>query len=542
MKLASLTYSDVVAKSKLFRPRTIRFGFAILFSFIIASSCVSTALGAQEERKRTVPDATKPRPKTVSNPAVIEFNGPIDRKLTAYFKNRFELAKRARNDLLIIQIDSPGGLKIESLQMARMLRDCDWAYTIALISNEAISGGALVSLGCDEILIDPNGKFGDAGEIGFDPEQWAWRLIEPKIESYLSRDARDLAESKGRSPDLAEAMVDKDVLVYTRPNPDMENGERQFKLVRVDSAEELDPSWELIAETGPERFLTLSGQRAVELGMAQGSQSSLDEVAASFDFEPAIFRIYRPKTTDSIVYYLNLPWVTVVLVLVGLIAIYFELSAPGLGAGGLIAGLCVVLFFWSRFLGGTSGWLEVLLFAAGLVFIFTEVFVIPGFGVAGLSGIALLFASMILASQSFVLPNTADEWNQTLTSVLIVLCSGAGFMVAAVFISKRMGSIPVLNRMVLAPQAEPIKDSQAKSEDGKPTPKTHPPVSVGDWGYADSLLRPAGRAKFAGRSYDVISDGAYVDPGTQVRVIRISGNIITVAVVEETNEAPPAQS
>jgi membrane-bound serine protease (ClpP class) len=503
----------------------------LVLASIVMSSFSHSALAIQDEKKGTVPDATKPRPEMVTKPAVIEFKGPIDQKLTAYFNNRFQAARRAGVDLLIIEIDSPGGLKIESLQMARQLRDCKWAYTIALISNEAISGGALVSLGCDEILIEPNGKFGDAGEIGFDPEQWAWRLIEPKIESYLSRDARDLAESKGRSPDLAEAMVDKDVLVYIRPNPDIENGKPQFKSVRSDSKEPIDPTWDLVQETGRERFLTLSGQRAVELGMAQGSESSLDEVADSFDFDVSKIRVYRPTTTDSLVYYLNLPWITVLLVLVGLVALYFELSAPGIGAGGLISGFCVVLFFWSRFLGGTSGWLEVILFAAGLVFLFTEIFVIPGFGIPGIAGIILLFASVILASQTFVLPQNATEWNQTLTSMLIILCAGAGFLVSAVFISKRMGTIPVLNRMVLAPPPESPQPTTTK--DGKPIPPSHPPISVGDWGRADSFLRPAGRAKFAGRSFDVVSDGAYVEPGTQVRVIRIFGNIITVAEVEE---------
>ena len=506
---------------------------SVFLGLLMISTCENSITAAQEAQNKTVPDATQPRPDNITKPAVIEFKGAIDDKLTKYFNNRFEAARRAGVDLLIVEIDSPGGLKIESLQMARKLRDCDWAYTVALISNEAISGGALVSLGCDEILIDPNAKFGDAGEIGFDPEEWAWRLIEPKIESYLSRDARDLAESKGRSPDLAESMVDKDVLVYIRPNPDIENGEPQFKAVRADAPEALDPTWNLIQESGRERFLTLSGQRAVELGLAEGDQSSLDEVAESFGFDPSQTRIYRRNTTDSVVYYLNLPWITVLLVIVGLVALYFELSAPGLGAGGLISGLCVILFFWSRFLGGTSGWLEVILFAAGLVFIFTEVFVIPGFGVPGIAGIILLFSSMILASQTFVMPQTANEWNQTLTSMLIVLCSGVGFLVSAVFMSKRMGTIPVLSKMVLAPTPEPTESASKATSDGKPIQKAHPLVSIGDWGRADSLLRPAGRAKFAGRSFDVISDGAYVEPGTQVRVIRITGNIITVAVVDE---------
>ena len=516
--------------------RTIFFWLALVWAASVLTAMFSASSHAQEdETARTVPDATKPRPTEVTKPAVIEFHGEINGKLTQYFKNRFAQAKKFGVDLLIIEIDSPGGLKIESLEMARMLRDCDWAYTIAIINNEAISGGALVSLGCDEIQIDPNAKFGDSGEIGFDTEEWAWRLIEPKIESYLSRDARDLAESKGRPPDLAEAMVDKDLLVYRLPPED--DKKAKFKSVRVDEANKPDPPWILVEESKAERFLTMSGQRTVELGMGQGSLSTRAALANEFKFETKHLRVYRPTTTDSAAYFLNLPLITGLLVLVGLVAFYFEMSAPGLGIGGLISGLCALLFFWSKFLGGTSGWLEVVLFLAGLIFIFTEVFIIPGFGVPGIAGLALLFASAILASQEFVIPQTAHQWDQTLTTALVMLGTGVGFVACAALISRKMGSLPVFNRMVLAPP--PLRDGEddssekTKDKNGKPLAAQHPTVSVGDWGESESLLRPAGRAKFAGRSFDVISDGSFVEPGTQVRVVKIQGSVITVAEIDE---------
>lgn len=516
--------------------RTLACWLALSFVVSVFSPVFSATTNAQEaEAARSVPDATKPRPTEVTNPAVIEFYGEIDGKLTMYFKNRFAQAKESGADLLIIEIDSPGGLKIESLEMARMLRDCDWAYTIAIINNEAISGGALVSIGCDEIQIDPNAKFGDSGEIGFDSEEWAWRLIEPKIESYLSRDARDLAESKGRPADLAEAMVDKDLLVYRLP-PEGDD-KAKFKSVRVDDANKPDPPWVLVEESKAERFLTMSGQRTVELEMGQGSLSTRKALADEFKFALKDLRVYRLTTTDSAVFFLNMPLITGILVLAGLVAFYFEMSAPGLGIGGLIAGLCAVLFFWSKFLGGTSGWLEVILFLAGVIFIFTEVFIIPGFGVPGITGLALLLASAILASQEFVIPQTANQWDQTLTTSLVMLGTGVGFLACAALISKQMGSLPIFNRMVLAPP--PLKEDDLpenkKGKDGKPLAAQYPTVSIGDWGHAESLLRPAGRAKFAGRSFDVISDGSFVEAGTQVRVVKIQGTVITVAEIDEPN-------
>ena len=522
--------------------------FATMFGVLIASVSLSLSeTSAQESleeiaalraklEKTAVPDMTRPRPKSFSKPVLIEFKGEINEKLTAYFKNRFAAAKRIGADLLIIEINSPGGLKIQSMEMAVALRDCDWAYTVATVSKEAISGGALVSIGCDEIQIAPTANFGDAGEIGFDPELWAWRLIETKMESFLDLQARNLAESKGRPKDLAIAMVDSDHLVYVRPNPDIPNGKQVFKGVRADDLQKPDPPWQLVNETREDRFLAVTGQRAIELEIAQGNLSARSDIAEAFNFELKNLHVYQRTTTDSVVYYLNKPLISGLLILIGLIALYFELSAPGIGVGGLVAGLCAVLFFWSHFLGGTAGMLEVILFLAGITFICMELFVIPGFGVAGLGGLALLFSSVVLASQDYVMPQTVQQWNQSLTTMLVLLGSGCCFLAAAAFISKRLGSLPVFNRMILAPPPIENEEESKITPEGKPVPQAHPQISVGDWGRSDSLLRPAGRARFAGHSFDVISDGAYVDAGTQVRVIRIKGNIITVSAIEEGEE------
>ncbi|MDA8562903.1 peptidase [Mariniblastus sp.] len=500
---------------------------APLATAILAVTLLAVLPVQQIKAQGSVPDATRDRPAKINRPVVIEMYGEIDGKLTTYFKSRFEQAKSANADLLIIDIDSPGGLKIESLEMARMLRDCDWAYTVAVVTDEAISGAALISIGCDEIYIDPNAKFGDIGEIQFDMEEFAFRLIEPKIESYLSRDARDLAESKGRPADLAEAMVDKEVLVYRRPKEGAE-GEFEFTSARTDEEIKPDEPWELIPETGPERFLTVSGQRAKELEIAQGFASSVDELADDFQYDASKLRRYHFTATDTFVHSLNQPFFTGLLILIGLLALYIEASAPGIGIGGLVAGLCAVLFFWSRFLTGTSGWLEVILFLAGLTFIALELFVIPGFGLPGLSGIVLVFASILLASQSFVVPETSVQWNTFTSSALVMLTSGFLFLIAAVFISRRLGTLPFLNRLVLAgPDSAAADDTNESNE--TLTVAQELELAVGDIGLAESVLRPAGRATFEDRSVNVVSDGSYIEVGESVKIVRISGNIIQVA-------------
>jgi membrane-bound serine protease (ClpP class) len=214
---------------------------------------------------------------------------------------------------------------------------------------------------------------------------------------------------------------------------------------------------------------------------------------------------------------------------IGLVALYIEFSFPGTFVGGLIAGLCFSIFFWSRFLGGTAGWLEVILFVAGLTFIGMELFVIPGFGITGITGILLLITSIIMASQTFLIPHNSRELNTTLTQVGILGGSGLLFLLAAAIVSRYLGVVPVFSALVLEFQG-PINAEQAGAPDAKSQLATASgfPVKVGEEGVADSLLRPAGKARFGDHYIDVITNGGFVDRGQPVRIIEISGNRVVV--------------
>ena len=507
-----------------------------MFVFGLALPC----LGQEAD----VPTKLQERDEEFKRPVVIVFEGPIDYQNTSYFKNRLSRAKRYGADLVVVEIDSPGGLAFQSLEMAELLRDVDWAYTVAFIPREAISGAALMSLGCDEIILGSQARFGDAGPIEFDPSLAAFRYVPAKAKSVLVRQARDLASAKERSKELAEALIDKNAAVFYRKKPGAAGGDIEFQTVYLsdDVPDPMDAakkakidlnSWSLIEETGKERFFTVNGPRAVALDFADEIADDRAALAEELVVSGKI-KEYRFKFSDSVVYWLNSPFVTGLLILMGLIALYFELSAPGIGAGGLIAALCAALFFWSRFAGGTAGWLEVILFVAGIVFLLMEVFVIPGFGVAGFAGLVLLFVSVVMASQDFVIPQTPTQLDSLVTTLLVISVATAAFLIGAVFISHKFGKIPILNRLSLAPPTEKI-DTEIDKATGKAVPINHPQVSVGDWGVAESLLRPAGRVKFHGTSIDVVSDGTYLEPGVQVRVVEIAGNRIVVSEIEKNS-------
>jgi membrane-bound serine protease (ClpP class) len=231
------------------------------------------------------------------------------------------------------------------------------------------------------------------------------------------------------------------------------------------------------------------------------------------------------------------------LFVVGLIALYVEFSAPGISIGGLIAGLCFALFFWSRFLGGTAGWLEVVLFVMGLLFLGVEIFVLPGFGIAGLTGALLLIASLVMASQTFALPDTDLQLGTFTMNLFVVAGAMAAVILASVFLSTYFGTIPLVNRLALRPPAVDETLAAEVSEKGvvptalsaQVSAEGGPLLQVGDIGVADSPLRPAGKVIFGDEPYDVVTEGTFVEKGTHVKIIKLRANQILVREIEPSS-------
>ena len=204
-----------------------------------------------------------------------------------------------------------------------------------------------------------------------------------------------------------------------------------------------------VPQTGGGRFFTVNGRNAVKLGLAQGLASNRAELAARYPLEGELL-VLEPGVIDTIVQILNSPWITGLLLVVGLIGLYLEFSSPGIGFGGLLAAACFVTFFWSHFFGNPAAWLAVVLFLLGMAFVAVELFVLPGFAVAGLAGAILMIAGVVLAIQGFFIPKTPQDLATLTQTVLVIFFSGLTFTVAAVFISKRFGSLPMFSRLVLA--------------------------------------------------------------------------------------------
>src|SRR5690606_9950578 len=105
----------------------------------------------------------------------------------------------------------------------------------------------------------------------------------------------------------------------------------------------------------------------------------------------------EPNWAERIARFLTDPTVSSILLTIGFLGLISEISSPGWGVpgtGGLIA---LGLFFGARLIAGLAGLELLLLFLLGLILIALELFIIPGFGVAGVAGVAALLASIFFA-------------------------------------------------------------------------------------------------------------------------------------------------
>ncbi len=444
-------------------------------------------------------------------------------------KQKFQQAIDAGADVIVLDINSPGGFTYVTFELMDMVLDAKQVETVAFIEKDAISGAALLSLACDRIIMLPTARIGDAGEIVMG-EDGRFRYTEAKSRSVLAQKVRDTAEARGRPIALAEKMVDKDLVVFAATNK--KTGEKKYISNKEWDSFDDQEAWEKgvpVREAGKEMFFTVNGKRAVELGFADEVIGNRDELAAALNVREPMQEIKR-TWSDTFVFLLNTGFATFVLIAIGLIALVIELSAPGIGVGGLTSLLCFSLFFWSRFLGGTSGWLEVLLFTMGLIFIAMEFFVIPGFGFAGIGGILLVLVSLVMASSRGFFPETNEEFNGLGTDVLTVMSAFACFLVSLFFLARYIGEIPGLSRLTLKPGvAAPAGagNSLLSGNQAEQLPAWQL-VNVGDVGITASPLRPSGKIQIRDMMVDVVTEGDFIDTDCEVCVVNTQGAKVTV--------------
>ncbi len=455
-------------------------------------------------------------------PVLIRIEGFVNLLLKEYVIRHVNEARENGRNLFIFEIDSYGGEGMPGLELAEFIKDLKGVKTISYIPTKAISAAAFIALGSDEIIMHPDAKLGDCGAMIKDEDGKYTLLPKEKVVSILSPSLETLARAKGYPPTLVKSMVEEDLVVH-------EVFDRRTGRVMFLSDDEIsarDPEGLEVRRKvkDKEHFLTVDGKTAVSLELAKEVVDNLDGLKAIYGIEEKEMQIVAPTWVDTLIVILNSRIMGVILIVGGILGLYTELKIPGVILPGLLAGLCFLLFFWSHFMGGTATALEIVLFLAGVLCLGVELLLIPGFGVVGVTGILLIMASIILASQTFWFPHSHSEWRDFTLSMVPLLAAFGSLIGFAILISKYLPHVPLLGRMVLQPNYAQGNDSVGLTMD---------PFHnlLGSEGLAMTMLRPAGLVRFGDQYIDVVSDGAYIDEGARVRVIEVIGNRIVVKQV-----------
>ena len=279
---------------------------------------------------------------------------PSQRKLN----KAIEQATAQDSDILFMELNTFGGELDAADKMRMALLECP-IPTIVFINKNAASAGALISIACDSIYMAPGSSIGAASVV-----DQTGQILPDKYQSYMRSLMRSTAEMNGRDPDIAQAMVDPDVYI---------------------------PG---VSDSG--KVLTFTTSEAIENGFCNAEAKDMDEVLKKADIQSYNIEYQEDTWIDKIISFLINPIVSGILIMFIIGGIYFEMQAPGIGFALLVSVVAALLYFAPHYLEGLAAHWEILLFIIGLGLLLLEIFVVPGFGVTGISGIILMAASLIL--------------------------------------------------------------------------------------------------------------------------------------------------
>ncbi len=456
------------------------------------------------DSRQLVPDPSMQRGWKAS---VVSLSGPISGDNITRVRVRLEEAIASKTNFLCLKIDSAGGSPDQSLVLARWLQELNPAEvkTVAYISNQARGDSALIALACHQVVMKETAVLGGEGAATINTRQSevieeAWQQI--MQDSFSPLDSLPLALV------LPGYKVSRFVQQTT--------GRTEYFSTRLLRARKDNATWKKQQDLEPGPLL-VDGFQAESFGLAEPPVTSFADLVERYGLGEDI-TLVEPGWADRLLDALASPGLAWLLLLIGGVGLYIELQTPGLGFGGFIAMVAFIIYFWSQYLNGTSGWLEVMLFLAGIICLAAEIFVVPGIGIFGLGGGLLVIASLVLASQSFVLPANNYQIRQLQFSLLGILGAGIGVVAFGMLVRRWLPSTPVFRHVLLAPP-EPVAPYELETLGNL----------VGETGVTITRLAPAGKAEINGHVRDVSADGMLIESGTLVRITAVHSNHIIVA-------------
>ena len=413
---------------------------------------------------------------------VVPIEGQITPATTQFVASRIEEANDTLPLALVFLIDTPGGRVDAAQDISDSILNAAQVPTIAVV-QDAFSAGALIAMSAQDLAILPGASIGAATAInGLTGEQ-----ASEKIQSAWRSEFRSVAQARGRNEEVAAGMVSE-----------------RIEVPGLSSNEEL---------------ITLTAAQAVEYNIADLQASSLQDALEQLGYSADVpIERLEPTLTERVAGGLTSPLVAAALLAIGILGIIIELFSPGVGLPGGIGALALLLFFSGAFIATPAGPFDLVVLLAGILLIAAEVFVIPGFGVAGVLGAAAIIFAVFRIFQG----NTVEVLGYT-TLFGGVLLGLALWLLP----NTRLGGVFTLTTR-LGDSDSP--QSVDKPNEGKLVSDLN--HLDGERGVAITDLRPAGTARFDLERVDVVTEGGYVGRGSEIEVLRVEGSRVTVREVE----------
>jgi membrane-bound serine protease (ClpP class) len=457
--------------------------------------------------------------------------------------NRIIRDVRKKKGNVLILILNCGGTDLEAARgladdLVKAQTGDEAIQIIAFVPDTAPDAAAVIALGCSDIVMTrpkpgPDGT-SDVKEADFGNFDRYIKSAKPAALDAQKRSLREFAEQRDYPGVLIEGMLDQSVEILRVRGTDNNRNKTKLMTRSEFQAEEKQaeqqkrsPAWSVDKVIkAPGVPFHPNATLASELGLARFTvpTTNVKDVCTIYGVSDA--KSPDPGWLDKFAEFLKIPAVTVILVMVGFIGLILELKVPGLTVPGIIAALCFILVFWSqsRF-SGEMFVLALLLFILGLVLVGLEIFVLPGFGACGITGILCMLAGLGLVTLE-KLPTNSGEWVGFGVRVSYYLFAMMGAMGAAFVIAKFLPQVPGANRLLLAPPS----DQPNASEPVLPGASEALEL-MGAIGTTTTPLRPAGVVRFGDKFVDVVSDGGFIPSGSRVQVIAVEGTRIVVKEV-----------
>lgn len=413
---------------------------------------------------------------------VMEIRDEIDPRMLRQVKLALDHAEKIKADYVIVDMDTYGGVLTDAKEIVDLMMDFKkpiWVF----INSDAASAGALISIACDSIYMSKGASIGAATVVEGDGQQ-----APDKYQSYMRSIMRSTAEANHRDPRIAEGMVDDRIV--------------------IDS----------IKQAG--KVITFTTSEAIKYGYCEAQVETIEEILNRNKINDYQLHRFQLSTTEKIVAIFLNPFISGILILVILGGIYFELQTPGVGFPLFAAITALVLYLVPYYLSGLAEYWEIIALFIGILLLLAEVFIIPGFGVAGIAGITLVVVSMVLIMLNNDFFNFEFVPMGDIVMATFVTVGGiSGGMLLLIFGGARLTDTKAFKRMSLT-------ESQESSQGFSVNSNTL--SMMGKQGVASTILRPSGKVLIEDQVYDAFTRGEFVEKGEPIEVIGTEGVTLRV--------------